>query len=204
MKQKIFNGEAYLRAVFDAIPSPVLLVGRDLRIHDFNRAAREFLGGEAGLHEKRLCGDLLRCVHASESERGCGTTEYCDDCVVRNSVGVVLDGSEVFRRIAEMKLNRNGFNKEIWFLVTGAAFQYQGNELAILTLEEVSELVTLRRIIPLCLHCRKLRDDGDYWRGVEEYFERYTGTRFSHGICPECMKEHYPDLGDDPPEDREP
>jgi hypothetical protein len=50
---------------------------------------------------------------------------------------------------------------------------------------------TARRIIPICSHCRKVRDDQDYWQEVENYLHQFTSVRFSHGICPDCLKKHY-------------
>ena len=50
----------------------------------------------------------------------------------------------------------------------------------------LAEVKTLQAILPLCSYCRKVRDDEDYWHTVESYVSHHTGTRFSHGICPEC------------------
>ncbi|HSK19542.1 MAG TPA: PAS domain S-box protein [Longimicrobiales bacterium] len=52
----------------------------------------------------------------------------------------------------------------------------------------LAEVKTLRDILPICLYCRKIRDDRDYWLTVEHYIAEHTTTRFSHGICPSCME----------------
>ncbi len=54
----------------------------------------------------------------------------------------------------------------------------------------------LRDIIPMCTYCHKIRDDGDYWERVETYIKDRTGSRFSHGICPECLTEQLKILDD--------
>lgn len=54
----------------------------------------------------------------------------------------------------------------------------------------LAEVKVLRDFLPICSYCRKIRDDEDYWHSVESYISRHTGTRFSHSICPECMKTH--------------
>ena len=55
-------------------------------------------------------------------------------------------------------------------------------------LEESAErLRQLRRLLPICMYCKKIRDDSDYWQEIEVYIRAHTGTDFSHGICPECM-----------------
>jgi PAS domain S-box-containing protein len=51
----------------------------------------------------------------------------------------------------------------------------------------LSEVKTLREILPLCSYCRKIRDDENYWHTVENYISRHTSTQFSHSICPSCM-----------------
>ncbi|MDA3798752.1 MAG: cache domain-containing protein [Kiritimatiellae bacterium] len=51
---------------------------------------------------------------------------------------------------------------------------------------------TLRGIVPICSFCKQIRDDKGYWNRVEEYISEHTEAEFSHSICPDCMKEHYP------------
>lgn len=51
----------------------------------------------------------------------------------------------------------------------------------------LSEVKTLREILPICSYCRKIRDDGNYWHTVEDYVSKHTSSRFSHSICPSCM-----------------
>ena len=46
----------------------------------------------------------------------------------------------------------------------------------------------LKRLLPICMYCKSIRDDQDYWHQVEEYIHEETGTDFSHGICPLCME----------------
>lgn len=58
----------------------------------------------------------------------------------------------------------------------------------------LSEIRVLRDMLPICASCRKVRDDDGFWASVEAYILRHTSTRFSHGICPDCMKGLYPDF----------
>lgn len=60
----------------------------------------------------------------------------------------------------------------------------------------LSQIRTLQAIIPICMHCRRVRDDGDYWHSVENYIVAHTHSNFSHGLCPECLCTHYPDYAD--------
>ncbi len=50
----------------------------------------------------------------------------------------------------------------------------------------LAHIKTLRRLLPICAWCKKIRDDGNYWRQVEDYVARHTEASFTHGICPTC------------------
>ena len=44
----------------------------------------------------------------------------------------------------------------------------------------------LKDLIPICMYCKNIRNDSDYWQSIENYFHEHTGSDFSHGICPDC------------------
>ncbi len=58
---------------------------------------------------------------------------------------------------------------------------------------ETRELRRLEGLLPLCPRCASVRDDAGYWRRLETYVEARTGARFSHGLCPDCLRRHYPE-----------
>jgi PAS domain S-box-containing protein len=60
--------------------------------------------------------------------------------------------------------------------------------------ESLKEIKTLRGILPLCSFCKKIRDDKGYWEQVDVYIHKHLQADISHSICPDCAKEHYPDL----------
>ena len=54
-------------------------------------------------------------------------------------------------------------------------------------LQYTAEIRKLQELIPICVYCRKVRNEHDYWDLVESYIQKETGSRFSHGACPECF-----------------
>jgi hypothetical protein len=58
----------------------------------------------------------------------------------------------------------------------------------------IDEVIVLRGILPICSLCKKIRDDDGYWHQVESYVRSHSEADFTHGICPDCMKELYPDI----------
>lgn len=57
----------------------------------------------------------------------------------------------------------------------------------------LSEVNTLRSLLPMCSHCKKVRDDEGLWSRLEAYVSTHTDTKFSHGLCPDCIRELYPE-----------
>jgi PAS domain S-box-containing protein len=53
----------------------------------------------------------------------------------------------------------------------------------------LAEVRELQKILPICMYCRKIRNDQNYWQTVEVYIAHHTNSRFSHGICPSCLPE---------------
>lgn len=49
----------------------------------------------------------------------------------------------------------------------------------------------LEGIIPICMYCKKIRDDQNSWNQLEKYISDHSEALFSHGICPECLEERY-------------
>jgi sensor domain CHASE-containing protein len=66
--------------------------------------------------------------------------------------------------------------------------------------EALDNVRTLHGLIPICAHCKKIRDDKGYWNQIESYIRDHSEADFSHSICPECAKNLYPDYyeGDEP------
>ncbi|MBU0480846.1 MAG: hypothetical protein KKG47_07075 [Proteobacteria bacterium] len=57
----------------------------------------------------------------------------------------------------------------------------------------LDEIKALKGILPICSFCKQIRDDKGYWNQVEVYIRNHTDADFSHSICPECTRKHYPE-----------
>jgi DNA-binding NtrC family response regulator len=80
--------------------------------------------------------------------------------------------------------------------VLGRAIRYAIERKKLLTQLEDSmkEIKLLRGFLPICMNCKKIRDDKGYWTQVEVYIRKHSGVEFSHGICPECAQKMYPEF----------
>jgi len=53
----------------------------------------------------------------------------------------------------------------------------------------LAKVKQLEGIIPICMYCKKIRNDEQSWQQLEAYICAHSEARFSHGICPECFKQ---------------
>ena len=60
--------------------------------------------------------------------------------------------------------------------------------------DALTELKSLRGLLPICAHCKGIRDDAGYWQSVESFVMTHSEADFSHSICPACLKAHHPEV----------
>lgn len=184
----------YLRSIIDAFPAYVLIVDDDVRIRDANSAAMRLLGEAPEMVLRHHGGEALHCIHLRTEGAECGKLACCSECVIRQCVKAAAEGTRSVRQTCAMDIDVDGTVAEADFLVTASALPDTAEPLVLLVLEDFSEIFALRRILPICACCHKVRDDKDYWQDVEAYLQKNTKLTFSHGICPQCIEEHYPGL----------
>lgn len=60
--------------------------------------------------------------------------------------------------------------------------------------DALNKINTLSGLLPICSHCKSIRDDGGYWNRLETYIANHSDAEFSHSLCPNCLKQYYPDM----------
>ena len=67
----------------------------------------------------------------------------------------------------------------------------------------LTRIKILESILRICAHCKKIHIPGNgsdkmaSWQPIDFYITEHTNTKFSHGICPDCMKKFYPEFSDE-------
>ncbi|MCF8090383.1 MAG: hypothetical protein K9K63_15410 [Desulfotignum sp.] len=57
----------------------------------------------------------------------------------------------------------------------------------------LTDFRTLEGLIPICSYCKNIRNDEGFWQKVDEFMHHHTHAQFSHSICPDCAKQHFPE-----------
>lgn len=63
--------------------------------------------------------------------------------------------------------------------------------------KNLTHIHALSGLLPICSQCKKIRSDEGYWQQLEVYISDHCDAKFSHGICPDCVIEHYAEYAPD-------
>ncbi len=141
-------------------------------------------------------------LEAFESIRGQG----CESPVVlltgRGSEQVAVDAMKagVADYVVKGNLNANTLDRVVVNALAKFALEQRVKEQQLRLTDKVRELQdaldqvrTLEGLLPICAHCKKIRDDKGSWDQIEKYISQHSDVNFSHSICPDCEDKHYPD-----------
>lgn len=121
--------------------------------------------------------------------------KYPYECIHRvmdkdGNIRIVLEKSEDIVSESGEVVQSFGFTQDI----TKQKQQEKEREGIINNLtKSLEEIKILRGILPICSYCKKIRNDEGYYEQIENYIHKHSGVDFSHTICPNCMKKHYPE-----------
>ncbi|HEV2210685.1 MAG TPA: PAS domain S-box protein [Verrucomicrobiae bacterium] len=96
---------------------------------------------------------------------------------VRDTLGNIVGASTIARDVTERRKTER--EREQLVLQLQAA---------------LAEVKTLSGLLPICAHCKKIRDDQGYWSQIELYVRQHSNANFTHSICPDCSRTFYPEL----------
>lgn len=150
-------------------PFTMLLVDEDLE--NFHRRQQQRITGENEQFERRF---LTKSGDKRWAIVSASPLMAAGERII-GSFGAITDITE--RKKAEMELQQKNDELE-------KAFR---------------QIKTLRGIVPICMSCKKIRDDQGYWNQVEVYVRNHTEAEFSHGICPDCLSNLYPEFASEDP-----
>jgi len=142
---ELLDKDKFLRTLFDSIPCGILVLDKDRRVRAVNNLLERTFGVSSSEVYNKRGGEVLRCVHAHEDPAGCGYSQACEVCGVRNTALKALAGLRVQRQKTEIRLTSGGQSQDLTLLVTAAPVEYEGEQFAVIILEDITELNTLRR-----------------------------------------------------------
>jgi len=198
-ENKIKNLEAFQSALLEAIPIPVFYKDIEGRYLGCNKAFLNFFGKS----KNEIIGktvfeinppELAERYHHMDSQLfETETIQQYESRVKSAERGVrdVVFFKDVFRDAHSRVIGLVG-----GILDTTDLMESERKKAQIISdlVKAMAKVKKLSGLLPICSYCKKIRDDAGYWRQIEEYLFEHSEAQFSHSICRECAKKHYPDF----------
>jgi GAF domain-containing protein len=113
---------------------------------------------------------------------------------------ILLPDGQVFGTICVLDVKENAYSRNYQEMLLQfkeiIETHLQLLNTASLLQDALSQVKALQGLLPICAHCKKIRDDQGYWQQIESYISQHSQAEFSHGICPDCLRENYPDYSE--------
>lgn len=183
--------------ILDSMNDAISLINTDdYSIIGVNKA---FLG-QYGLSKKDVLGRPCYLVTHNRKEPCCPPNDICPLIeTVRESrtahaehIHFLRDGSKFFAEITTSPIiDAKGRVKQVVYIARNINARKQAEEerekLIIELQTALSEIKTLRGLLPICMNCHKIRTEHGAWNKLETYISKHSDAEFSHGICPDCF-----------------
>jgi DNA-binding NtrC family response regulator len=85
-------------------------------------------------------------------------------------------------------LNKNNLTGEL--IMHAINYAIERNKLVRRLKQSMREIERLRGLLPICMSCKKIRDDNGYWAQVDQYLMERSSVKFTHSICPDCQQDY--------------
>ena len=187
MLAELASTEELLGTVLDAIPASIFMVDKDVEIFGVNRKALLMLSQDPDSIIRRPAGEVLHCIHSTETPGGCGTSESCRECLVRAAVSKSFSANQVVRQKVKMELLQEGSVSKVTLLITSTPFEFQKKTFVLLILEDISELMELMDLLPVCAQCKEVIDDSRVRQSVKDHLKEHYKLVYTDNLCHKCM-----------------
>ena len=142
---ELLNSDDFLKNLFESLPCGVLIMDKDRKVQAINNTIERTFGIRMAEVFNLRGGEVLKCVNASIHEKGCGFADECRNCKIRQTALDAVLGKKVQRNKARTNLYINNNETSLDFLVSAAPLEHDGEHLAIVILEDVTELNELKK-----------------------------------------------------------
>ncbi len=193
-EQNLSNAAREWQTTFDATNRVIWLLDQDRRIIKANKITESVFKHPADSVIGKYCWQI---VHGTDKP-----PEECPFQKTKNSltkaVAEIQIGDLWFEEATDPVFNKEGkFEKAVHTLndiTERKSLEIEKEKLISELQDALAEVKKLSGLLPICAHCKKIRDDKGYWTQIESYIHEHSEAEFSHSICRECAKKYYPDL----------
>jgi PAS domain S-box-containing protein len=178
------------RALFEQAADGIFLADLDGRYLDVNSAGCEMLG----MGREEILGKTVMDLVAPEEHARLDQAKQ-KQLQGRNVVEewhlIRKDGTRITTEISAQIFPDGRWQAFVRDITERKLAEARQAELVRKLQDALNEVKELKGLLPICSHCKKIRDDQNRWLPMEVYIHSHTRVDFSHGICPDCAREYY-------------
>ncbi|MCK4838062.1 MAG: PAS domain-containing protein [Desulfobulbaceae bacterium] len=182
--------KARSEAIIAVIDEPLVIIDKTYKITYQNDIAQELWGDNIG----NFCYETA--LNKIASCRECAVTRAWETgAVVKFEKSMPLPrGAKAVEIIASPIRDEKGrITGAIQIIRDISQFKQKARELE----KALAQVRKLSAVLPICSHCKDIRNAEGTWLKLEAYFLKHFEVSFSHGICANCMNKHFPELAQD-------
>ncbi len=187
-------------SLFNSIRDAILVADTDRNIIDLNRAFTKMFGyTKEDLRDKKTIfvyeneQQFIELGEALKNNSG-ETRDFLRTVNYRKKSGEVFPGETGVHYLQDLDGVTTGFIGLIRDVSERLNAELEKDRLIRELQATLEDVRILSGMLPICSHCKKIRDDKGYWNQIESYIRDRSDAEFSHSICQECAKVHYPDM----------
>ncbi len=143
----LWDRRGFPAALFSAIPGSLLVIDAEHRVRLMNDLLGREFGDDGDPAIDLTLGRAVRCVNEISDGGTCGNREACLDCDLRQVTLDILSGEKVHRRRCDLMHTGQDRPQRAVVLASGSPFEYRGEKLAVVFLEDITELTSLRTLL---------------------------------------------------------
>jgi PAS domain S-box-containing protein len=194
-EEALKESETKYRALFENSLEAILLTAQDGSVYSANQVACEMLGKS---ESEIISGGRNGVVNLDDPRLPVALTERYKTGKFKGELTYKKKDGTIFPVELSSRIFHDRFGNEKTCIsfrdISERKRVEEEREKLISELTDTLNLVKkLSGLLPICSHCKKIRDDKGYWQEVEAYIHSHSEARFSHSICRDCAKKHYPD-----------
>ena len=143
----LFEEASFLKTLIDSMPCGVIVIDQNRKIRSVNNVLERVLGVPQKVALGRHGGQILGCIYAHneyENQHNCDTSHDCGDCVARRVALEALAGNRRHKIKAPFQLSVEGKIHDLDLVLSAAPFDFRGERFAVVTIEDLSKLKSLK------------------------------------------------------------